>query len=168
MCATKEPCDGGVCASAGPAMPQARFSYRPGDRPRLIARISFSATGALDPSADGLTLELRGASGQMLYEASLPGQALQANQDRTVFPLPAMDSQPPSMDSQPPSDTESFQRLAVRVDQGRGAVRAVLASPALARLAEQDEEFSWVLRFGQTCLGSPPGLLDGLRSHITR
>ena len=76
-----------VCAAAAEPLRVGRFFLRPRRARVLTARGSFPVAGDLDPTVAGVSVELRGSGGDILYGATVPPSAFDSNRRHTRFRL---------------------------------------------------------------------------------
>jgi hypothetical protein len=123
-----------------------RFAFRRSGRSRqLIADGWFEDATRVDPTATGVSLELSGPDGRVLYRAEVPGDRFLQNPSRLAFRFVA------PRDGSAPAGTNGLTQLVVRRNGPRTRVAAVAASDALAR-AVGEPAVRWTLRFGETCV----------------
>jgi hypothetical protein len=93
-CENGDPCAGAVCYADTchshrlRSLRVQRLRIQPEeDRHRLTMRVAGKGILAIDPTADGLMLELMDAGGQRLYYAELPAQMFRADRSGRVYTL---------------------------------------------------------------------------------
>jgi len=160
-CDAGDPCVSGACSSgvcvleqtAGPSRARDshflsvnRFVLRSAGRSRrMVTGASFSLTDAVDPTASGGTIELRSATGVVLYRATLPAGAFHANKRRTTFKLIPKVARTVS---------GGVTKLLLRSDGHIADVVASGITPDL-ELAAAQRVLTLGLRFGEACVRAP-------------
>jgi len=148
-------CNAGACVmeSAGPTrvrdshfLSVSRFVLKAAGRSRrMVAGASFAQTDAVDPTVSGGTIELRSATGVVLYRATLPAGAFRANKRRTAFKLIPKVARAMS---------GGVTKLVLRSDGHTADVVASGLTPDL-ELAAAQRALTWGLRFGEACVRAP-------------
>ncbi len=172
-CPTADPCVTGVCAagacvgnavqaaSARSLAVHALVVRAKARRRHFFAHTSLAATGPLDPAATGVTLDVLGADGTTLYQASLPGAAFHANRARTIFRYVLLPGQTP------PAGANGLRRLVVRTSNGTADVVAAGSWSSGSGLAAEPR-VAWVLRAGDLCARNLGLACSAGRTRTTR
>src|SRR5262245_14534617 len=163
-CETDDPCvpgtcNAGVCVSPEPLahgrapdthfLAVSRFVLHGGHAGRrLLARASFAVEGTIDPTAGGGLLQLRDASGEILYEADMPGPTWRANRSRRAFRYAA------SSTRRAPATAHGLTKIVLRIHGTIADVSVAGSSPDLAPIARQPA-LGVVLALGDRCVRDP-------------
>jgi hypothetical protein len=160
-CAAADPCDPGVCragactplsalgVTAAEPLRVSRFLLRPaGRRRRLLAEGSFRLRRPLDPTASGVTLELRTPEASLLYAAAVPADRFRAVRGRRGVRYVARGGR------RGVPGTDGLTRLALVFSGEVADVRVAGVSRALAAAAARPS-LAWSLRFGEACVRDP-------------
>jgi hypothetical protein len=131
-CESGDPCAGAVCyaetcRSQSPrSLRVQRLQIRPeDDRRRLTIRVAGKGILGIDPTADGLTLELIDANGQSLYYTDVPREMFRADRRGRVYTL----AHDPS--AQNHADADGLERIVITHEQYR---TRILARAGIAEL----------------------------------
>jgi hypothetical protein len=117
-------------------------------RRRLTARASFAVGTLIDPTIIGGALEFHRPSGEMIYDAAIPGPIWHANRSRQAFRYAVASGR------RAPASAHGLTKLVVHV---RGAIADVSLSGSSAELDAITTEptLAIVLRLGDACVRDP-------------
>ena len=135
-----------ACAAAAEPLRIRRFLLRPRGARVLTARGSFPVTGDLDPTVSGVSVELRGSGGEMLYGARVPPSAFDSNRRHTRFRYARTRGLVPA-------GADGLDRLLLRHAGDEGRVLLAGSAPALVAAA-QEPRLELVIRVGDQCARS--------------
>ena len=135
-----------VCAAAAEPLRVGRFLLRPRGARVLTARGSFPVAGDLDPTVAGVSVELRGSGGEMLYGATVPPSAFDSNRRHTRFRYARTRGLVPA-------GADGLDRLLLRHAGDEGRVLLAGSAPALVAAA-QEPRLELVIRVGDQCARS--------------
>jgi len=135
-----------VCAAAAEPLRVGRFFLRPRRARVLTARGSFPVAGDLDPTVAGVSVELRGSGGEILYGATVPPSAFDSNRRHTRFRYARTRGLVPA-------GADGLDRLLLRHTGDEGRVLLAGSAPALVAAA-QEPRLELVIRVGEQCARS--------------
>jgi len=146
-----------ACAAAAEPLRIRRFLLRPRGVQVLTARGSFPVTGDLDPTVAGVSVELRGSGGEMLYGATVPPSAFDSNRRHTRFRYARTRGRVPA-------GADGLDRLLLRHVGDEGRVLLAASAPALVAAA-REPRLELVIRVGDQCARSESLLCTVMPTH---
>ena len=135
-----------ACAAAPEPLRIGRFLLRPSRARVLTARGSFPLAGDFDPAVTGVSVELRGAGGEVLYGATLPPSAFDSNRRHTRFRYARTRGLVPA-------GADGVDRLLLRHAGDEARFLLAGSAPALVAAA-QEPRLELVIRVGDQCARS--------------
>src|SRR5437867_9553535 len=135
-----------VCAAAAEPLRVGRFLLRPRGARVLTARGSFPLAGDFDPTVTGVSVELRGAGGEVLYGATVPPSAFDSNRRHTRFRYARTRGLVPA-------GADGVDRLLLRHAGDEARFLLAGSAPALVAAA-QEPRLELVIRVGDQCARS--------------
>jgi len=135
-----------ACAAAPEPLRIGRFLLRPSRARVLTARGSFPLAGDFDPTVTGVSVELRGAGGEVLYGATVPPSAFDSNRRHTRFRYARTRGLVPA-------GADGVDRLLLRHAGDEARFLLAGSAPALVAAA-QEPRLELVIRVGDQCARS--------------